>query len=221
MARGLFITFEGIDGSGKTTQCRCLAERLSALTIPSLVTREPGGSALGDRVRDILLHSADLALDYQAEVFLFLANRIQNLTELVLPALTEGKIVLSDRHRDSTIAFQGGGRELGIDWLDQLHRDRLPMEPDCTLLFDISVAESRVRALARDSDPSQAKPRDRFEQMAEDFHQRIRDAYLLLAERYPERFVVIDAAPGVESVTMAMSKVLAERFPDHLRQLVA
>ena len=212
--QGLFITFEGIDGSGKTTQCQRLIAALATKQIPYLATREPGGSPLGDRLRDILINSNDLALEPKAEVFLFLANRLQNLTELVIPALREGKIVISDRHRDSTIAFQGGGRQLGLDWLDQLHHDHLPIAPDCTLLFDLPVAASLARSTKRDKDPNQAKHRDRFEEERVDFHQRTRDAYLELARRYPNRFVIIEASPSLQQVTEAMFASLATRYPD-------
>lgn len=213
---GLFITFEGIDGSGKTTQCQRLIARLAELKISHVATREPGGTALGDRVRDILLNSNELALDPKAEVFLFLANRVQNLNELIIPARDAGKIVISDRHRDSTIAFQGGGRQLGLDWLDQLHRDHLAIEPDCTLLFDLPVATSLARSQKRDTDPTQAQHRDRFEQEETDFHERTRQAYLELAKRYPERFVLIDAAAPIDEVTRAMFVSLAARYPDEL-----
>jgi dTMP kinase len=211
---GLFITFEGIDGSGKTTQCQRLVTALKGANISYVATREPGGTPLGDCVRDILINSNDLSLDPKAEVFLFLANRVQNVAELVMPALAEGKIVISDRHRDSTIAFQGGGRQLGLDWLDQLHRDHLPIEPDCTLLFDLPVEASLARSHRRDTDPAQAKHRDRFELEAAAFHERIRAAYLELAKRYPERFVIVDAAPEIDDVTEAMFAALAERYPN-------
>lgn len=216
---GLFVTFEGIDGSGKTTQCQRLLSRLAELAIPHLATREPGGTALGERVRDILLNSNYLALDPQAEVFLFLANRVQNLTELIIPAREAGQVVISDRHRDSTIAFQGGGRQLGLDWLDRLHQESLSIEPDCTLLFDLPVATSLARSQKRDTDPAQAKHRDRFEQEEADFHERTRQAYLELARRYPKRFVIIDAAVPIDEVTISMFTSLAARYPKQLGQL--
>lgn len=216
---GLFLTFEGIDGSGKTTQCQRLLSRLAELQIAHVATREPGGSSLGDRVRDILIHSNDLALDPKAEVFLFLANRVQNVAEIVMPALALGKLVISDRHRDSTIAFQGGGRQLGLDWLDRLHRESLPIAPDCTLLFDLPVEISLARSHRRDSDPSQAKHRDRFEHEQTDFHARTRQAYLELAQRYPERFVIIDAAPPADDVTQQLFSLLAHRYPELLASL--
>lgn len=219
MDKGLFITFEGIDGCGKTTQFTHLVTALATARIPHLATREPGGTPLGDRIRAILIDSNELVLDPKTEVFLFLANRVQNVAELVVPALAEGKIVLSDRHRDSTVAFQGGGRQLGLDWLDQLHRESLPIEPDCTLLFDLPVATSLARSKLRDTDPTQAKHRDRFEQEQAAFHERTRAAYLELARRYPDRFMMIDAQPPIEEVTQEMLAKLSERYPKQFGQL--
>lgn len=222
MNKGLFITFEGIDGCGKSTQFRRLQELLREAGVDYVATREPGGSEAGERIRNILIDSSDLHLTPKAEVFLFLANRNQNLHAVVMPAVAEGKVVLSDRHRDSSAAFQGSGRELGIDWVDRLNDEACDdFPPDCTILLDISVATSRERARRRDTDAAQAKHIDRFEREGEAFHQRIYDGYQTLAKKYPDRYLVIDATAGIEDVTQALVTALAQRYPDHFGKLVA
>jgi len=193
---------------------------LAAAQIEFIATREPGGSAAGERIRGRLIDSSDLALTPKAEVFLFMANRNQNVHEVVRPAVEAGKIVVSDRHRDSSAAFQGSGRGLGLAWVDALNDmtcDDFP--PDCTILLDIPVQVSRARAGLRDADASQAKHIDRFEREGEDFHQKIWTGYQALAKKYPERFVVIDATPGIETVTRSMVMALTERYPEQFSKL--
>lgn len=214
--KGLFITFEGIDGCGKTTQFRRLQELLSQAGIEYLATREPGGSEAGERIRQILIDSSHLALTPKAEVFLFLANRNQNIHEVVKPAVAAGKIVLSDRHRDSSTAFQGSGRGLGLEWVEKLNDEACDdFPPDCTILLDISVEVSRERARKRDSDAAQAKHVDRFEREGSDFHIKIWEGYQALAKKYPERFLVIDATPSIDEVTKALVGALTQRYPEH------
>lgn len=213
--RGLFITFEGIDGCGKTTQIKRLASALERAGIDHISTREPGGSEAGEKIRAILLESGQLGLEHRAELFLFLANRVQNLAEVVKPALAEGRIVLSDRHRDSSIAFQGGGRELGVEWVERLHEEALDLLPDCTVLIDIPVEVSRERARLRDAHLP-AGQADRFEREGVEFHERVHAAYRSLAQRHPERFLIINGDQAIDNVTSELFKKLAGRYTDQL-----
>lgn len=216
MQRGLFITFEGIDGSGKTTQLKRLAARLVTSNIPHVVTREPGGSEAGERIRQIIIESTKLALEPKAEVYLFLANRVQNLAEVVVPAVEAGQIVLSDRHRDSSAAFQGGGRQLGYEITDALQDYACAaLAPDCTLYIDISVEESRKRAAAREQNAATAKTVDRFEREGMAFHQRIWEGYQWLIKKYPARFLVIDGSGNEDAVEQLVWAALAARYPDY------
>lgn len=215
---GLFITLEGIDGCGKTTQQKRLVSALEFLNVPHIGTREPGGSEAGNKIRAILIDSAQLALEPKAELFLFLANRVQNLAEIVKPAVAEGKIVVSDRHRDSSIAFQGGGRELGVEWVEQLHEEALDTVPDCTVLIDISVATSRERAKARDAHIP-AEQLDRFEREATEFHDRIHTAYRQLAKSHADRFLTINGEQSIDNVTRELFAALASRYPGQLGKL--
>lgn len=214
---GLFITLEGPDGCGKTTQALRLAAVFEAAGIPYLVTREPGGSQIGEKIRQILIDPGNSALDPRAEVFLFMANRAQNLTEIVRPAVATGKIVISDRHRDSSVAFQGGGRELGFDFVEALNQAACgELKPDATLYLDIPVKLSVARARAQRQDLNQDGKGDRFEREKQAFHQRVFDAYQILIQREPDRFLVIDATGSIEEVTARIIKALATRFPAQL-----
>lgn len=199
----MFITFEGIEGSGKTTQMRRLAERWP----DALVTKEPGGTAIGDRIRAILLDSSS-TIEPVAEVFLFAASRRQLVTEIIRPALAAGRTVLCDRYADATLAYQGFGRLIDLDRLRALNdwaTDGLP--PDVTLLFDLPEEVGVARARSRNA--RQVQDEGRFE--AEDlrFHRRIREGYLALAVAEPDRFKVIDANGSVDEVFDRMMAVLA------------
>lgn len=218
MPSGLFITFEGIDGSGKTSQLHRLAVALDQLALPYVATREPGGSAAGERIRQVLIESHELVLEPKTELYLFLANRVQNLVEVVAPVRAAGQIVLSDRHRDSSVAFQGAGRELGVEWVERLHDEALDFLPDCTVLIDIPVEISRERARARDAHIPSGRL-NRFEREGIAFHQRVADAYLNLAMRQPERFVVINGNQPINDVTGELFAKLASRYPDRLAGL--
>ena len=194
--RGRFITFEGLDGSGKSTQLAKLARTLRAHGIAVTVTREPGGTATGEKIREVLLHSATSGLSPLTEMALMFASRAQHLHEVILPALAEGHVVLCDRYADSTEAYQGGGRKLGSKAVLILH-DVLcgGLQPDLTILLDndasASVDRARRRNRARKS--RQAKDENRFEQENRAFFGRVRNAYLALAARDPNRVHVINA----------------------------
>ena len=190
----MFITFEGVEGSGKSTQFRKLAEHLPN----ALATREPGGTAVGDRVRALLLDSKS-SMDPVAEVFLFAASRRQLVMELIRPALASGRIVLCDRYADSTLAYQGFGRLITLDRLRTLTdwaTDSL--KPDVTLLFDLPEEIGLQRARSRNA--ADVKDEGRFE--AEDlrFHRRVREGYLTLAAAEPQRFAIINADGSPEEV---------------------
>jgi dTMP kinase len=193
----LFITFEGIEGCGKTTQIRLLAERLRQNGLELLVTREPGGCPIADAIRSILLHPDSRALVPRAELLLYAAARAQHVDEVIRPALTRGTLVLCDRFIDATVAYQGGGRGLDpslIASLNTLATDGLL--PNLTLLLDMPAEEGLQRARRRNT----ATPEeDRFEQEDLAFHCRVRDEYLHLARQH-SRFMVIDAVGAVEVV---------------------
>lgn len=203
----MFITFEGIEGCGKTTQMTLLAARIAG----AVVTKEPGGTAAGDRIRAVLLDPAS-HLDPVAELFLFAASRRQNVIENIRPALERGAVVLCDRFTDATLAYQGFGRLLNLDQLRMLNdwaTDSLV--PDLTLLFDLPEETGLRRARSR----NRVAPVDEGRFEAEDlrFHRRVREGYLALAAAEPQRFAVIDASGEIEDVFGKVMAVLAERAP--------
>ena len=201
-----FITFEGIEGSGKTTQMARLAETLRERGVDHLATREPGGTPIGDQIRGILLHPASV-LGPWSELFLYAAARAEHLERVIRPALASGRIVLCDRFTDATRAYQGGGRGLPPEAIEALHGlGPLRIDPDRTLLFDLDPAEGIARARRRASTAPPAATEDRFEQETLAFHERVRAGYLDLARRHPRRFRVLDARGAVDEVA---ARVLA------------
>ena len=202
----MFITFEGSEGSGKTTQQQRLAAHLRNLGRTVITTKEPGGTPLADRIRGILLDSASV-IDPIAEVFLFAASRRQHTTEIIEPALRRGDVVLCDRYADSTLAYQGFGRLIDLDRLRALNAWATnALVPDVTLLFDLPEEVGLTRARSRNA--SAANDEGRFE--AEDlrFHRRVREGYLALATAEPKRFVVIDANGSIDDVFARTLKAL-------------
>lgn len=199
--RGRFFTFEGGDGSGKSTQMQLLAERLRAGGRKVVETVEPGGTRIGRQIRRILLDAASQDLRATPELLLFFASRAQNVEEIILPAIEEGAIVLSDRFTDSSMAYQGFARGLGEDAVRALERIACRgLVPDLTLLFDIDPETSLARARER----MQGSEESRFEETAAEFHGRVREAYLKMAAREPGRFRVIDGCADVETVARAV-----------------
>jgi len=202
---GAFITFEGIDGCGKSTQLRLLASELRVRGLEVVATREPGGTTLGQRLRAALLDVQE-QVDPLAELLVFAADRAHHVRTLLLPALETNQIVLSDRYADATVAYQGGGRGFEpklIQDIVQLATGGLM--PDLTLLFDLSVAESAVRTRRRVA----SKNTDRLDSEDVEFHTRVRNAYLEIAKAEPERFQVIDARGAVqETHQMVMDIVM-------------
>lgn len=191
MMQGLFITFEGPDGCGKTTQMKLLAEYLEKKGEEVVLTREPGGKGLGEKVREILLNY-DGEVSDRCESFLFLADRAQNIDIIVNPAVKAGKIVLCDRHIDSTVAYQGYGRGLDIERINMLNNLATNgKKPDLTFVFDVDVETSMKRV---------GKEKDRMESAGVEFHNRVRQGYLELAKQEPNRIKVIDATKSIEEI---------------------
>ena len=210
MRKGLFITFEGMDGCGKTTQMRMLAERLRAEGYPALETAEPGGTRIGNQIRRILLHSANQELSPTAELLLYFASRAQNVDECIVPALGEGKIVLSDRFTDSTLAYQGAGRGLGEDTV--LALDRIAcrgLRPDLTIIPDIDLETSLARAHERNRSSAAESDQTRMDEQAAEFYRVVREAYARLAIREPARVWIIDGRADPESVARAIWEVVS------------
>ncbi len=205
MKQGLFITLEGADGSGKTTQMDKIVQFFEQNKIDYIVTREPGGVDLGQKLRDILLNY-DGEVDSTCEMFLYLADRAQHMQTKIKKALAEGKVVLCDRHTDSTLAYQGYARGLDIDEINYLNNIATRgKKPDLTLLFDVdtSVAMQRVGNRAE---------KDRLESEGAKFHQKVRQGYLEVAKKDPERIKIIDANLDIEAVWMQVEEILKEKF---------
>lgn len=206
--RGKFITFEGLDGTGKSTQIQKLAKALRALGQPVVVTREPGGTATGEKIRHVILDSATTELSPMAEMALMFASRAQHIREVIEPAVAEGKVVLCDRFTDSTEAYQGSGRKLGTKAVLELHRILCDdLQPDLTILLDSDVATSveraRRRNVAKTRKPGREhKDENRFEQESRAFFGRVRNGYMAIARREAARVVVVDAR-GTPSQTHA------------------
>lgn len=191
MKKGLFITFEGVDGCGKTTQINLLAQYLKEKGYEVLLTREPGGKGLGEKLREILLNY-DGEVSDRCESFLFLADRAQHIDVIVNPAVEQGKIVLCDRHTDSTVAYQGYGRGLDIDTINSLNNLATNgKRPDLTFVFDIDTETSMKRV---------GKNQDRMESAGIEFQTKVRNGYLKIANQEPERVKVIDSTKSIEEI---------------------
>jgi dTMP kinase len=213
--KSLFVTFEGIEGSGKTSQIVSLARTLRGYDRNVVVTREPGGTKAGDEIRRLFLGPKGAGLDPWAELFLVEAARVQHLAEVVRPALAAGKIVLCDRSTDSTIAYQGYGRGLPLDVIRYLHRlGALCPAPDLTLLFDLTVTEGLKRAGSRNSaiDPRLRSRESRIDDESIAFHERVRRGYLALAGSQPLRIIKIPAAAEPEVVRARVKEVVLGRL---------
>lgn len=215
--KGVFITIEGLDGCGKSTQLEKLATVLRGDGLDALTTREPGGTPLGDRIRTVLLDSATIGLSPWAEMALMFASRAQHLHEVILPALEKGRIVLCDRFTDSTEAYQGGGRKLGSEAVLSLHRVLCgDLQPGLTILMDsdpgASVARARRRNRARVATDAGEGDENRFERESRAFFERVHNAYLAIARREAHRFFVVDARRPPEVVHPEIVAAVRERF---------
>lgn len=199
-APGLFICFEGGDGAGKSTQVRLLAEALGATGRDVLVTRQPGGTPLGAQIRDLVLHGDHVSP--RAEALLFAADKAHHVDELIRPALAAGRVVITDRYTDSSIAYQGAGRDLGADEIRQLQHWAVGgLFPDLTIVLDVAPAVGRAR---------RGDLHDRLESEADGFHAAVRQGFLDLAARDPERYAVVEAAlPADEIHTRVLARLQA------------
>ncbi|MCP4544134.1 MAG: dTMP kinase [Chloroflexi bacterium] len=205
----MFITFEGPDGSGKTTQLRLLVGWLREQSYEVIVTREPGGTDIGDQIREVVHNPDNIAMNARTEILLYSASRAQHVAQLIRPALASGKIIISDRYADSTLAYQGYGRRLHLETLMTITLFATDgLLPDLTLYLDITPEEGlRRRQLGGDE-------WNRLDAEALEFHQRVRDGYLELIEQEPRRWVVIDAARSAEEVQAEIRAVIQARL-DH------
>ena len=199
MQKGLFITFEGADGSGKTTQLNNIKSFLEQKGFDVVITREPGALEIGQKIRNILLHHDGIVAD-RCEMFLFLADRAQHVETFIKPAIEEGKIVLCDRHTDSTIAYQGFGRGQDIKLLKDLNEIAVnSLKPDLTLVFDVSteVAQERV-----------GNEKDRMESAGIEFHKKVRNGYLELQRQNPDRIKLVNANNPIDRVFEDTKKIV-------------
>lgn len=198
--RGHFITFEGIDGAGKSTHIGFVAALLEAGGKTVVTTREPGGTRLGEKLRELLLHEK---MHLETEALLMFAARREHIAQVIEPALARGDWVISDRFTDATFAYQGGGRKLDLHKLDVLEQWVHPhLQPDLTLLFDVPLEVARARL-----DASRAL--DKFEQEQEDFFGATRAEYLRRAAQFPQRFRIVDATPPIASVHKVLEEIVA------------
>lgn len=208
MKKGLFITFEGADGSGKTTQLNNIKSFLEEKGYDVVVTREPGALDIGQKIRNILLHHDGVVAD-SCEMFLFLADRAQHVETFIKPAIEEGKIVLCDRHTDSTIAYQGYGRGQNIQLLKDLNKIAVNgLKPDLTLLFDVSteIAQERVGSV-----------KDRMESAGMEFHSKVRNGYLELQKQESDRIWLINANNSIDNVYEDTKQVIIQMLEKKIR----
>ncbi|PTQ78040.1 thymidylate kinase [Nitrosomonas oligotropha] len=201
MKQGKFITLEGIDGAGKSTQLAWIVELLQRAGLQAVVTREPGGTELGERLRTVLLDKS-MTMHAETEALLMFAARREHLDKVILPALAQGQWVISDRFTDASFAYQGGGRGLDAGKLEILeHWVQGALQPDLTLYFDVPVEVGQQRV-------SQIKAADRFEKERGDFFQRVRAAYLNRARQFPGRIKIIDSSQSLAEVKAAVEQTL-------------
>jgi len=195
-----FITFEGVEGSGKTTQIHRLKKYLTQKGIPCRITREPGGTPIGEKIRKVLLNPKFQEMVPLAELFLYEASRAQHVHEVILPLLKKGGVVISDRFMDASIAYQGYGRKVDLKWVERLNRlASYGIKPDITFLLDCPSDMGLKRALQRNQ-RRKNKKEDRFEKEQIEFHRRVRKGYLALAKKEPQRVKIIDTRQGEEKV---------------------
>ena len=207
MNQAKFITFEGVDGAGKSTHLAWFAEALRQRGLDVMVTREPGGTPLGEQLREILLHQP---MSIGTEALLMFAARLEHVEQVIKPALRAGKWVISDRFSDASFAYQGGGRGMDWDKLRQLEQWVHPdLQPDLTLFFDVPVEVARQRLRMSDRAGANNTTLDRFEQEQADFFERVRAGYHKRVQQNPHRYVVIDAAQSLESVKDKLQEITA------------
>ncbi len=214
----LFITFEGCEGCGKTTQAKLLIDKLHTLQVPVLLTREPGGTNIGDQIRKILLHAANTDMTSMAELLLYEASRAQHVEQVILPNLQHGINVVCDRYGDASVAYQGVGRDLTAELVmsaNQLATGGL--QPDVTFLIDVDSEVGLSRARARNLKFDFALEEGRFEEEDMSFHRKVREGYLTLARAEPDRFYLIDGNASVEEVSQQIEKIALPLFIKNYR----
>lgn len=213
--KGIFITFEGVEGSGKTTQIDLLASALEAEGLQVVKTQEPGGTKIGAMIRKILLDPKNKEIGSMTELMLYGANRAQHIKEVILPAIREGRIVLCDRFSDSTIAYQGYGRALSLEIIEKLDIFATEgLKPSLTILLDINPEKGLFRAKKRMEENNSLKE-GRIEREGLSFHKRVREGFLRLAEEEPDRIKVIGADLPVEDIHKKIIEIVKERFRWH------
>lgn len=206
MYKGIFITIEGIDGSGKSTQMELLADYLKRCGIDVLLTREPGGTAIGERIRDILLDKTNKVMVPITEALLYAASRAQHVAQVIKPALEQGRAVLCDRFVDSSLVYQGYARGLGIEFIEKINEPALAgVWPDVTLLLDVApeIAWSRIAA---------ARSQDRLEDEGVNFLKSVYEGYHKIAALYPQRIYIVDAEEGIENIHKKMRSILEPKL---------
>ncbi len=207
----MFITLEGIEGAGKTTQIENIVAFLEARGYACLTTREPGGTAIGSQIRGVLLDPANNDLDAAAELLLYMADRVQHIRTLIKPRLAAGQVVLCDRYFDATLVYQGYARGLDKRLINELHRlvcDNL--KPDLTLLFDLKPETGLARAWRQIDNGGRTGTESRFEQEKIEFHRKVRSGYLDLARLEPQRFRIVDAEQRREQVCEAIESIMTD-----------
>ena len=213
--RGCFITFEGIEGSGKSTQVLRLAARLRGAGRDAVATREPGGTDLGRELRALLLDAAGSAITPLGELLLYAADRAQHLVDVVEPAIERGAVVLCDRYLDATLAYQGYGRELPLEWILDLHRiPPLDRRPHRTVLLDLDPIVGLTRARIRNDGEARSAAEGRFEKEDLEFHRRVRDGYLALAAAEPARFRILSAVGDPDAIEDQVQDLLRDLLPE-------
>ncbi|HEX9758637.1 MAG TPA: dTMP kinase [Nitrospiria bacterium] len=206
---GLFVTFEGIEGSGKSTQIQKLGYALNREGLSTVVTREPGGTPIGEKIREIILDKNYQKMASKTELFLYLSSRAQHIAELIQPSLEKGEIVISDRFSDATLAYQGNGRGRDTEQLNQLNSFILNgLEPDLTFLLDIDVSKGLSRIKKRG-------PLNRLDQENLEFHQRVREGYLQIAKENPKRIQVLSGGNDSETIHKEIMQILIPYLTDY------
>jgi dTMP kinase len=205
----MFITFEGIEGCGKSTQLKLAAQALEKQDFRICCTREPGGTGVGTQIRKILLSESSAGLAPLSEALLYMADRFQHIQDVIRPAINEGQIVLCDRYHDSTIAYQGYARKIPLALLDSIWKTSA-LDPDLTILLDLDPEQGLDRSLKKLA--AQQMDESRFEKEALQFHQDVRNGFLSLANQNPNRIKVIDASGSVEEVNHRVMRILDERL---------